>query len=160
MNKVATVMVICSLFFFMPFTGLAQKSKYKCMVQMANYQGEGAYIAVSLIDNKGNYEKTLYVFGPDKQWYNTIKDWHNFQSKKNVDISGITGASATGGDRAICVLEIETAKINKGYKLRFETAVEDKAYYVKDVEIPLTTEALAAKTNGTGYIRFVRFSTN
>ncbi|RZK67235.1 MAG: DUF2271 domain-containing protein, partial [Pedobacter sp.] len=49
---------------------------------------------------------------------------------------------------------------NKGYKLRFETAVEDNKYYVKDAEIPLTTEGLAAKTEGTGYIRYVRLSPN
>jgi len=47
-----------------------------------------------------------------------------------------------------------------GYKLRFETAVEDQKYHVKDLEIPLTTEALSAKSDGTGYIRYVRFSAN
>ena len=50
--------------------------------------------------------------------------------------------------------------INAGYKLRFETAVEDKNYNEKDVEVPLTTEGMAAKTDGTGYIRYVRFSPN
>ncbi len=51
------------------------------MLQMANYQGEGAYVIVSLIDNKGQYEKTLYVMGPDKKWYNTLKEWHKAQAK-------------------------------------------------------------------------------
>ncbi|MCR6718946.1 MAG: DUF2271 domain-containing protein [Chitinophagaceae bacterium] len=144
-------------------TGFAQKAattKYKVMVQMANYTGEGAYVVLSLIDSKGAYEKTLYVMGPDKQWYNTLKEWNKFQAKKPIELSGITGASVTGGDRGICVIEIDNAKIDKGYKLRFETAVEDKEYYQKDAEVPLTSERLSGKTEGKGYIRYVRISAN
>lgn len=137
-----------------------QTSKYKCMIQMTNYMGEGAYVVISLIDSKGNYDKTLYVLGADKKWYKTLKEWHQFYTKKPSNISAITGASVTGGDRSVNVIEIETAKINAGYKLRFESAVEDNQYNVKDLEIPLTTEALAAKSDGTGYIRYVRFSAN
>lgn len=135
-------------------------TKYKCMIQMTNYMGEGAYIAVSLIDSKGAYEKTLYVMGSDKKWYSSLKEWHKFQSKKATNISAVTGASVTGGDRSVTVLEIDNAKINAGYKLRFETAVEDKKYYDKDVEVPLTTDGISAKTEGAGYIRYVRLAAN
>ena len=58
----------------------------------------------------------------------------------------------------VVVLDIDNTKLNKDYKLRFESAVEDKEYYVKDLEIPLTTDGLSAKTEGKGYIRYVRFS--
>ena len=135
-------------------------SKYKCMIQMTNYMGEGAYVAISLIDSKGAYDKTLYVLGSDKKWYKTIKEWNKFYLKKPSAVSAITGASVTGGDRAVNVIEIENAKINAGYKIRFESAVEDQEYKAKDLEIPLTSESLAAKSEGTGYIRYVRFSAN
>ena len=144
-----------------PAQSFAQKtSKYKCMIQMTNYMGEGAYVVISLIDGKGAYEKTLYVLGADKKWYNSLKEWHKFNTKKPTNISAITGASVTGGDRSVNVIEIDNAKINAGYKLRFESAVEDKNYNVKDLEVPLTTETLSAKNEGTGYIRYVRFSAN
>ncbi|MBO0950137.1 DUF2271 domain-containing protein [Fibrella forsythiae] len=133
-------------------------SQYKCMIQMTNYMGEKAYVVVSLINSKGAYEKTLYVLGSDKKWYPDVKEWHKALGRKKPNISAITGASVAGGDRSVTVLEIDNAKINKEYKLRFESAVEDKPYYVKDLEIPLTTEALSAKNEGTGYIRYVRFS--
>ena len=149
---------LLTLISFFSFQATAQTSKYKCMLQMSNYVGEGAYIVVSLINPKGEYEKTLYVMGDDKKWYKTIKEWHKFQSKKQENISAKTGASVTGGDRSITTIEIEDAKINKGYKLRFESAVEDNKYYVADAEIPLTTEGLAAKTDGKGYIRYVPFN--
>lgn len=143
-----------------PAATRAQTTKYKCLVQMTNYMGEGAYIVISLVDSKGAYDKTLYVLGSNKKWYNTLKEWHKFYAKNPTNISAITGASVTGGDRSVNVIELDNAKINAGYKLRFESAVEDKNYYVKDLEIPLTTEALSAKNDGTGFIRYVRFSAN
>lgn len=159
-NLYKTVILIVLMAFAKPLTGLAQTTaKYKCMLQMTNYVGEGAYVVISLINSKGAYEKTLYVMGPDKQWYKTLKEWNKFYLKQ-PKVSAVTGASVTGGDRSVNVIEIDKSKINTGYKLRFESAVEDKNYHVKDLEIPLTTEALAAKSEGTGYIRYVRFSPN
>jgi len=140
------------LFFVTLFSShsFAQSSKFKCMIQMNSYEGEGAYIIISLINPKGAYEKTLSVLGPDKQWYNTLKEWHKFQTKSNVKLSAITGASVGGGDRAMRTIEIDDTKLNKGYKLRFESAVEEQKYHVTDVEIPLTTEALAERASGKG----------
>lgn len=140
------------------FQANAQSSKYKCMLQMSNYVGEGAYIVVSLINPKGDYEKTLYVMGDDKKWYKSLKEWHKFYSKKPTDISATTGASVTGGDRSITTFEIDDAKINKGYKLRFESSVEDQKYYSTDLELPLTTTAMAEKTEGKNYIRYIRLN--
>lgn len=145
------------LFVFSFQQSSAQASKYKCMLQMSNYVGEGAYIVVSLIDPKGKYESTLYVMGDDKQWYNSLKEWYKVYQKR-PNISAKTGASVTGGDRSITTMEIDDSKLNKGYKLRFETSVENQKYHATDVEIPLTTEALSQKADGKGYIRYVRFS--
>lgn len=145
-----------------PSTSVAQSgtTQYKCMIQMTNYMGEKAYIAVSLMNGKEAYEKTLYVLGSDKKWYPDVKAWHKALGKKTPNLSAITGASVAGGDRSVIVLEIDNSKLNKDYKLRFESAVEDKEDHAKDLEIPLTTEGLSAKSEGTGYIRYVRFSPN
>lgn len=162
-NLLKVAFFFLTLMFARPAASIAQKtgaSKYKCMIQMTNYMGEGAYVVISLIDSKGAYEKTLYVMGSDKKWYKSLKEWHKFYSKKPANISAITGASVTGGDRSVNVIEIENSKINAGYKLRFESAVEDKNYNVKDLEVPLTTAGLSAKSEGTGYIRYVRFVAN
>jgi hypothetical protein len=158
MKSILKIAFTTALICLLSFEATAQTSKYKCMLQMSNYVGEGAYVVVSLINAKGEYEKTLYVMGDDKKWYNTLKEWNKFQAKKKENISAKTGASVTGGDRSITTIEIEDAKINKGYKLRFETSVEDHKYYVNDIEIPLTNEGLAAKTEGENYIRYVRLN--
>lgn len=140
--------------------GQGKSSKYKCMIQMTNYAGEGAYLVVSLINPVGDYEKTLYVLGSDKKWYKDVKEWHKFYTKKPINISAISGASISGGERSVLVLDLQNSKINSGYSLRFETAVEDQEYHKKDLEFPLTTDNLSGKIEGTNYIRYVRFIPN
>ncbi|QTE23826.1 DUF2271 domain-containing protein [Polaribacter cellanae] len=129
---------------------------YKCMIQLKNYTGEGAYVVISLLNPKGDYEKTLYVQGDDEEWYSDITQWWKFQGKVRADIDAITGATISGGNRAISVLEIPDDKIDQGYKIRFETAVEDQEYYKDDVEFELTSENLTSKIEGKGFIRYVR----
>ena len=153
--KTLAVVAVTGLF---SITASAQSAKYKCMLQMNNYMGEGAYIVVSLINPQGEYEKTLYVMGDDKKWYKSLKEWNKFYTKKPSNISAITGASVTGGDRSVTTIEIDNDKLNKGYKLRFESAVEDQKYHVTDAEVTLSTEGLAEKTEGKGYIKFVKLS--
>lgn len=133
-----------------------ETTSYKCMIQMTNYSGEGAYIAISLLNPDGNYEKTLYVQGDDDEWYFDITNWWKFQGKVRADIDAITGATISGGERAISIIEIEDNKIDSGYKIRFETAVEDQEYYTDDVEFELTSASVKSKVEGKGFIRYVR----
>lgn len=156
--KLYSKIITTSFFVFCAALVNAQASKYKCLLQMTNYNGEGAYIVVSVINPKGAYEKTLYMMGPDAKWHDTLKEWHKFQTKKPVKLNAITGASVAGGDRNISTFSIEDKYMNKGYKLRFETAVEDQKYNVSDIEIPLTTAGITAKTEGKGYIRYVKLN--
>lgn len=158
--KHASTLVILVIIIITTMAFSTKSSTYKCLIQMTNYTGEGAYVVISLIDPKGNYEKTLYVQGKDNEWYHDIKEWWRFYGKKRTNIDAITGATISGGERSMNVIEIEDAKLNTGYSLRFETAVEDKQYYVKDVEIALTTANVKEKHDGTGYIRYVRLLPN
>jgi len=150
-------LVACGLF-LSAATVSAQTAKYKCMIQMVAYQGEKAYVVVSLMNPNGEYEKTLSVLGPDKRWFNTLKEWYKFQTATKEKITAVTGASIGGGDRAVRTIEIDESKLNKGYKIRFESAVEEQKYHATDVELPLSTDAVTVRTEGKGYIRFVRLS--
>jgi hypothetical protein len=126
------------------------------MIQLTNYTGEGAYIVISLINPSGEYDETLYVLGDDDEWYFDITEWWKFQGKVRADIDAVTGATIGGGERTITVIGIDDTKIDSGYKIRFETAVEDQEYYTKDVEFELTSESVRGKYNGQGFIRYVR----
>ncbi|WP_299891528.1 DUF2271 domain-containing protein [uncultured Lacinutrix sp.] len=144
------------IFMLLSFKNQPKKITYKCMIQMINYTGEGAYIAISLINPEGDYEETLYVQGDDDEWYFDITEWWKFQGKKRTNIDAITGATISGGERLISIIEIENDKIDTGYKIRFETAVEDQDYYKNDVEFELTSTSVKTKTEGIGFIRYVR----
>lgn len=157
MKKYIKYIVLSTVFILLTHQATAQTSKYKCMLQMSNYVGEGAYIVVSLINPKGQYEKTLYVMGDDKKWYKDLKEWFKFYNKKKK-VDAKTGASVAGGDRSVTIFEIEDSKWNSGYKIRFESAVENQKYHVTDAVIELNSTTAMDKVEGKGYIRFVKLS--
>jgi hypothetical protein len=143
-------------FLLASFTEFSEKANYKCLIQLKNYTGEGAYVVVSILDEKGAYDQTLYVQGKDSEWYSEISEWWQFYGKRRPDIDAISGATVSGGERAICVLNIPLDRIDKGYIIRFETAVEDQEYHATDIEFPLISENLNKKKEGSGFIRYVR----
>ncbi len=149
------IMIIVVLILATSFT-IEEKKSVKCLIQLTNYTGEGAYLVVSLMNPSGAYEETLYVQGDDSEWYSEISSWWNFYGKRRPNIDAITGATVSGGERSIAVLKIDETKIDQGYFLRFETSVEDQEYYETDLEFELTSENLANKQEGTGWIRYVK----
>ena len=134
------------------------QDKYKCMVQMTNYNGEAAYMVVSLIDPQGNYQKTLYVFRDNGKYYDSLKKWFVFYQDKKEKIDAVTGASITQGDRKTITLNLDKNLLDQGYKIRFESAVEDQNYYTTDAEVPFSSESLRGKTEGSGYVRYIRLT--
>ncbi|MGY0406762.1 MAG: DUF2271 domain-containing protein [Polaribacter sp.] len=157
-NSIIILVFLMLMSAFYSFKKYSESSSYKCMIQMKNYTGEGAYVVISLLNPKGEYEKTLYVQGDDDEWYFDITEWWNFQGKKRADIDAITGATISGGQRTISIIKIDDSKLDKGYKIRFETAVEDKEYYKDDVEFELTSENVKSKIEGKGFIRYIRMA--
>ncbi|MFV0248726.1 MAG: DUF2271 domain-containing protein [Tenacibaculum sp.] len=146
----STILFLCN------FQQHGDKITVKCMIQMKNYTGEGAYIVISLLNKNNEYLETLYVQGEDTQWYSDLTEWWKFQGKIQQDIDALTGATLSGGNRAISLLKIDSEKIDKDYSLRFETAVEDQEYYKNDLEFALTSKNLKSKIEGKGFIRYVR----
>lgn len=153
--KILPAVVLVS-FLALSFSTPVDKINYKCLIQLKNYTGEGAYVVISLMNPEGDYEETLYVQGKDAEWYSEISEWWKFYGKRRPDIDAISGATISGGERSINVIQIPEDKIDKGYKIRFETAVEDQEYYAKDLEFDLTQTNLKGKKEGTGFIRYVR----
>lgn len=154
-NNVYAMLSVCLVLLLFSFSG-SESRQYKCLIQLKNYTGEGAYVVISLLNPEGQYVKTLQVLGDDDEWYYDITEWWDFYGKKRPDIDAITGASISGGERVVKIIEIENDKIDAGYKIRFESAVEDQEYYPDDVEFELTSKSIKSKTSGKGFIRYVR----
>lgn len=150
--------ILATLCLLMGGAALSAQTRYKCLVQMKPYDGEKAYVVVSLVDPKGNYDQTLRVMGPNKRWWNSLSEWHKAQQAKAEKLDAVTGASIAGGDRSVLTLTLPDDKLDKGYKIRFESSVEDQEYYKDDVEVPYTKDKLTERTQGKGYIKLVKFT--
>ncbi|WP_373553857.1 DUF2271 domain-containing protein [Haliscomenobacter sp.] len=148
--------LIFSILLGFGFKNKTQQVSLKCLIQLTNYTGEGAYAVVSLIDSKGKYKKTLQVFGKESRWYDDIVSWYKFHTTQKEQLDGISGASITVGTRKVFSLSLDDAYFNKGYRLRFETAVENQDYKEKDVEMDFSEANVGKTVEGTGYIRYVK----
>ena len=64
------IILFLSLLFFSSLGKyLENEILLKCKIEMIEYRGEGAYVAVSLMDENNKYIKTLHVLGEDKTWF-------------------------------------------------------------------------------------------
>ena len=140
----------------------------KCLIEMKDYSGEGAYINISIV-SKENYLKTIYVLGNDKAWFSEMKSFWKYirDNKLYLDkdfypiIDGISGATISGSQKRVIILKIPKSLLNKNHQLRFETAVEDKGYFANDVNFVLNKKGLNKSYAGQGFIRNIKFiSTN
>ncbi|MEL7120446.1 MAG: DUF2271 domain-containing protein [Bacteroidota bacterium] len=156
MSKIKFIALIGLLVLTASFTSTLSTKQVKCMVQLINYEGEGAYVIVSVVDKDDKYLTTLKVLGDDPEWYHEIDSWWAYYGKKRYSLDAVTGATISGGERSIFQLAIDEEYFAEGNKLRFETAVEEQKYFEADLEIPLGGSELNAKAEGTGYIRYVR----
>jgi len=155
MKRLISALVVLIMLF--SFNSSPQLVNYKCLIQLTNYEGEGAYVVVSVLDSDGKYVETLYVQGDDSEWYRDVEQWwKNLYGIRRPELDGIVGETVTGGQRKMTVLKIPEEKIDSGYTIRFESAVEDQEYFEDDVEFALTTENLKRKMEGKGFIRYVR----
>ena len=160
--RINILLTICTIIFLLILLPSSKnlhgevKETIKCLLQMKNYSGEGAYIVISLLDRENKYIETLYVHGDDPEWYHEISSWWKFYGKKRNNIDAISGETLAGGERGVNIISFDKSKLKDDYKIRFETAVEDKNYYEKDIEISLSDIDYEKKYIGNGFLRYVR----
>lgn len=142
-------------FFLLLLTASNVETKVRCLVQMKNYEGNGAYIIVSLLDENKSYVETLQILGDDTEWYNEIESWWAFFGKEKREVDGITGATLSAGQRR--VLNFSVSDVPDNYYLRFETAVEENLYYESEADIAISELATKREYEGIGYIRYLKF---
>jgi hypothetical protein len=160
-NRLKTSIVIVLISFLMfSYSKILDTTNVKCMIQMTDYDGFGAYIIISLINPEGDYESTLFVQGKDKEWYNELSKWWRFYGKIRNNIDAITGETVSGGERTVSLIKIPNDRIDKGYSVRFESSVEDQKYYIEDIQFDLTSENINNKIEGSGFIHYIRMISN
>ena len=123
--KILYFFLLTILFFALTsFNKNPENINLKCLIQMINYNGEGAYVIVSLINPKGDYEKTLYVHGKDKEWFSEIYEWWKFYGKKRPNIDGISEQATLLGIKDRTLSDI----LNSFIKLKLIVKVSHGVY--------------------------------
>lgn len=125
--------------------------------QMRPYGGNGAYLAIYLVDAQGRFHSTLRVAGSRAKYHSHLREWSRGRATEAARIDGITGASVGSGQSLRVSVEVADALIDAGYQIRIDTAVEDGRDNPGEIAAPLTAAAAGRPVTGRGYVASFRF---
>jgi len=125
--------------------------------QLRAYGGNGAYLAIYLVDAQGRFHSTLRVAGGKAKYYSHLSAWARGRTSETARIDGITGASVGSGQTLRVTVDIADALIDAGYQIRVDTAVEDGRDNPGEITAPLTSAASGRPVAGRGYVASFKF---
>lgn len=137
---------------------IAQARDVTFTTEMKNYGGDGAYVAIYLVDANGKYQRTLWIAGKKTKYYKHLADWARGSGQKSSEYDGVTGASVLSGRTLETKVTIADELIDAGYEVRVDTAVEDMRDNRADVVVPLTTDGAGKAVPGRGYVQSFRYT--
>ncbi len=126
--------------------------------ELKNYGGDGAYVALYLTNEAGQYQQTLWIAGEKSKYYKHLSGWARGSGQRSSEYDGLTGASVAAGKTMTVTLDLADSLIDSGHQIRVDTAVEDMRDNRYDVVVPLTTEGVNQITAGRGYVQSFSYS--
>ncbi len=138
--------------------GLAQARPVTFTTQMANYGGDGAYLALYVTDPQGAYAGSLWLAGGKAKYYRHLSGWNAATGGDTAQVDGITGASVGAGRALTITLDLQDALFDAGYTLHVDAAVEDMPDSPNEVVLPLTSANLGQPAAGRRYVKSVTVS--
>ncbi|OLS53826.1 DUF2271 domain-containing protein [Rhodovulum sulfidophilum] len=115
---------------------------------MADYGGDGAYLAYSVTDASGAYAGSLWVAWVKAKYYKSLSGWCAATGGDSAEVEGISDASV-GACRTLTVrLDLAEALFDAGYELHNAAAVEDMRDSLSEIVLPLGTEGLSRPVAG------------
>ena len=132
--------------------GLAMARPVTLTVNMAQYGGQGAYLAVYVTDPSGAYAGSLWMAGGKSKYYKHLSDWAQFTGGDTAQVDGITGASVGAGRQLELSMDLADALFDAGYTLHIDAAVEDMRDSPNEVAVPLTAAGAGQAVSGRRYI--------
>lgn len=125
--------------------------------QLANYGGDGAYVAIYLTDRNGRYDRTLWVAGRKAKYWRHLRDWYR-ATGGTAKVDGISGASVGAGQTLRVTVDVADALLDAGYQIHVDTAVEKMKENPSEVVVPLTAAGAGKPTAGRGYVKSFRYT--
>lgn len=145
---------IQTIFVLLAAMGLSQSVLAKdvsMQLTMKGYNGDGAYVAVYLMDANGRLVQTLSLEGRKKKYQKHLRDWK--RANRSLRFDGRTGASLHRNRSKNIIATIDDKYIDSNYFIHIDTAVEDKRDVPSDVVVPLTSQGMNQAVSGRGYIK-------
>ena len=121
-------------------------------IQMANYQGPPAYLAIYLNKPDGTFDSTLWVAGGQSRYQRDLRGWFRGASAASQRIDGITGASVGSGRTLQVTVSIADALIDAGYTVHVDSAVENGGQVRDDATLDLTQANSGKVFAGNSYV--------
>jgi hypothetical protein len=149
MKKIASALAIAAA---LGLPAMAQAKPVTLTVQMKQYSGNRAYLALYLVDAKGVYKDTLWVSGGKTKYYRHLIDWTRLSGRNLSGINGITGASIGSGRTLKVTVDLADALIDAGYQLHIDAAVEDYRESPSEIVAPLNSGNAGKAYKGRRYI--------
>lgn len=126
-------------------------------MQLTNYGGDGAYLAIYLTDRAGKYHSTLWVAAPKAKYWRHLSDWYR-ATGGTAKVDGISGASVGPGKTLKVTVELADALLDAGYQIHIDTAVEKMKDNPSEVVVPLTAAGAGTVAAGRGYVKSFRYT--
>ena len=126
-------------------------------VEMQNYSGRAAYLAIYVTKPDGSYDSTLWVAGTKQRYLGDLTGWvRALQTASSFSLDGITGASVGSGQTLTIHPYLTAAMIDAGYQVHVESAVEHGGEYPDDAVATITSQGQTV--SGNGYVRSLTVS--
>jgi len=138
--------------------GLALARPVTMTVNLNNYGGPGAYLALYVTNSSGAYVGTLWMAGGRSRYYQHLSDWYRATGGSTSQINGITGASVGSGGQLQVTFELADTLFDAGYTVHIDAAVENMRESPNEVAVPLTTSGAGTTTRGRRYIAGFTYS--
>ncbi|WP_347267199.1 DUF2271 domain-containing protein [Paracoccus sp. (in: a-proteobacteria)] len=138
--------------------GMAAARPVTLTTTLADYGGEGAYLAIYVTDAQGAYAGSLWMAGDKSKYYDSLAGWYRATGGDPAQIDGITGASLGSGRTLEITLDLQDALFDAGYVLHVDAAVEEMRASPDDVAVRLTTAGAGRPVAGRRYVASLAYS--
>ena len=149
--KLALPLLAATAAFVTPLIAEARQVTFETTLKA--YGGNGAYVALYLLDGAGKYKGTLWMAGDKTKFYRHLSDWTRASGGRLAEVDGITGASVGSGKTLKITVDIADALIDAGYKVHVDTSVEDGADNPSEIVAPLSLASSGKAVAGGGYVK-------
>lgn len=155
MKKILAALAVTTML-TLPMISHAKPITFTTMLK--NYGGDGAYIALYLLDKNGVYQDTIWMSGGKSKYYSHLRGWSAATGLNLSEVRGITGASTGSGRTLTVVADLADSLIDAGYQIRVDVSIEDFRDSPSDIIIPLVSQNVAQAKQGRRYVKSFSYS--